>query len=110
MSKNEKKTSYSKRTNLLSHINQQKNTNKWFIDMLNKHSNVKTIMFDSNVSKKEFDLILDIIGMLIVPGGLPGYEYIETMYQHNHYLSYAYFYLPLFYEGDLSTEQLTLFI
>lgn len=69
--------------------NQPKSSYSWFKDTLNKNINVKTIMFDSTISKKEFDLILHIIGMLIIPGGLPGYEYIETMYEHNHYLSYA---------------------
>ena len=61
----------------------------WFLDLLKKINNVKIIIFDSIISKNEFDLILNIIGMLILPGGLPGYEYIETMYQHNEYLSYA---------------------
>ena len=69
--------------------NQPKSSYGWFKDTLNKNNNVKTIIFDSTISKKELDLILHIIGMLIIPGGLPGYEYIETMYQHNHYLSYA---------------------
>jgi anthranilate/para-aminobenzoate synthase component II len=69
--------------------NQERNSYDWFIDLLNTNINVKTILFDSNVSKEEFDKILDIISMFIIPGGLPGYEYIETMYQHNHFLSYA---------------------
>jgi anthranilate/para-aminobenzoate synthase component II len=69
--------------------NQQKHTYNWITNTLSKNNYVKIIIFDSTISKQEFDLILDIIGMLIIPGGLPGYEYIETMHTHNHYLSYA---------------------
>lgn len=69
--------------------NQDKYSYSWITDLLDKQHNFKIILFDSNISKNELNIILDIISILIVPGGLPGYEYIEKMYQHNHFLSHA---------------------
>ena len=69
--------------------NQKKDSYNWITDCLKKKNNIKIITFDSTISKNEFDLILNIIGILIIPGSTLGHNDMETMYQHNHYLSYA---------------------
>ena len=59
MSKNEKKTSYSKRTNLLSHINQQKNTNESVLQNTNNLPNVITLTTNNSNNQNNNSMFMN---------------------------------------------------